>query len=87
VPAAIHISPEAAVGGPLAKVRDGDVIRVDAVAGTLQVHVPSDEWESRENATTDLTPSHFGMGRELFAVFRNAAAPAHLGGGIFNPAP
>ncbi len=85
VPAAIHISPEAAVGGPLAKVRDGDIVRVDAKAGALQVHVPAEEWNSRENATTDLTPSHFGMGRELFAVFRNAAAPAHLGGGIFNP--
>ena len=62
--------------GPLAKVRDGDIVRVDAVAGTLQVHVPAEEWNTRENATTDLTPSHFGMGRELFAVFRNAAAPA-----------
>lgn len=85
VPAAIHVSPEAAVGGPLAKLRDGDVVRVDAVAGALQVHVAKDEWDYRENATTDLTPSHFGMGRELFAVFRNAAAPADLGGGIFNP--
>lgn len=85
VPAAIHVSPEAAVGGPLAKLRDGDVVRVDARTGALQVHVPKDEWESRENATADLTHSHFGMGRELFAVFRHAAAPADLGGGIFNP--
>jgi phosphogluconate dehydratase len=47
VPAAIHVSPEAAVGGPLAKVLDGDRIRVDAVAGTLQVLVDAAEWEAR----------------------------------------
>jgi phosphogluconate dehydratase len=45
VPAAIHVSPEAAVGGPLAKVLDGDRIRLDAVAGTLQVLVDAAEWE------------------------------------------
>ncbi len=54
-------------------------------SGALEVHVPREEWDTRENATADLTGSHYGMGRELFAVFRNAAAPAHLGGGIFNP--
>jgi hypothetical protein len=51
VPAAIHVSPEAAVGGPLAKVLDGDLIRVDAVAGTLQVLVNAAEWEARSAAT------------------------------------
>ena len=50
VPAAIHVSPEAAAGGPLAKLRDGDLVRLDAVAGTLQVLVPEDEWAARENA-------------------------------------
>lgn len=68
VPAAIHISPEAASGGPLAKVRDGDVIRVDATNGTLDVMV--EDLEDRPNATIDLSQNSAGLGRELFDVFR-----------------
>lgn len=68
VPAAIHISPEAALGGPLAKVRDGDVIRVDATNGTLDVMIK--ELEDRPNATIDLSQNSAGLGRELFDVFR-----------------
>lgn len=68
VPAAIHISPEAALGGPLAKVRDGDVIRVDATNGTLDVMI--EELEDRTNATIDLSQNSAGLGRELFDVFR-----------------
>lgn len=68
VPAAIHISPEAALGGPLAKVRDGDVIRVDATNGTLDVMI--EELENRPNATIDLSQNSAGLGRELFDVFR-----------------
>lgn len=68
VPAAIHISPEAALGGPLAKVRDGDVIRVDATNGTLDVMI--EELEDRPNATIDLSQNSAGLGRELFDVFR-----------------
>lgn len=68
VPAAIHISPEAALGGPLAKVRDGDVIRVDATNGTLGVMI--EELEDRPNATIDLSQNSAGLGRELFDVFR-----------------
>ena len=68
VPAAIHISPEAALGGPLAKVRDGDVIRVDATNGTLDVMV--EDLEDRPNATIDLSQNSAGLGRELFDVFR-----------------
>lgn len=68
VPAAIHISPEAALGGPLAKVRDGDVIRVDATNGTLDLMV--EDLEDRPNATIDLSQNSAGLGRELFDVFR-----------------
>ena len=86
VPAAIHVSPEAACGGAIAKLRDGDVVRVDAHGGKLEVLVPADEWKLREPASVDLSASHVGMGRELFAVFRSAAATADLGGGIFGMA-
>ena len=82
VPAAIHVSPEAAAGGPLAKVRDGDVIRLDAVAGTLAVLVPAEEWANREPATlTDaqrIADGH-GLGRELFAGMRRNALTAEEG--------
>ena len=86
VPAAIHVTPEAEAGGPLAKLRDGDVLRVDAVAGTLSVIEPAD-WAAREIATADLSSHHVGFGRELFAAFRAAAAPADQGAGVFGPVP
>ena len=82
IPAAIHVSPEAAAGGPLAKVRTGDVIRLDAVAGTLQVLVSESDWASR---TTDTMPQALrdangvGMGRDLFAAMRRNAAAAEEG--------
>ena len=82
VPAAIHVSPEAAAGGPLAKVRDGDVIRLDASAGSLQVLVPEFEWAIREAATLPGTLRHangIGMGRELFANLRRHATTAEEG--------
>jgi len=82
VPAAIHVSPEGAAGGPIAKVRDGDVIRLDAVAGTLEVLVPAAEWAARENATLSaeqrLADGH-GLGRELFAGMRRNALTAEEG--------
>jgi phosphogluconate dehydratase len=84
VPAAIHVSPEAEGGGPIAKLRDGDVLRLDAQAGTLDVLVGANEWNAREAATADLSANGAGMGRELFAVFRNIAASADAGGGVFN---
>jgi phosphogluconate dehydratase len=82
IPAAIHVSPEAAAGGPLAKVRTGDVIRLDAVAGTLQVLVSESDWSAR---TTDVMPQTLrdangvGMGRDLFAAMRRNAAAAEEG--------
>jgi phosphogluconate dehydratase len=83
VPAAIHVSPEILAGGPLGLVRDGDIIRVDATAGTLEALVPSDVWASRKMATADLSRSHIGMGRELFAMFREHVSAAEEGAAHF----
>ncbi|POM22911.1 Phosphogluconate dehydratase [Actinomadura rubteroloni] len=82
VPAAIHVSPEAAAGGPLARVRDGDVVRLDADKGLLEVLVPDDELAAREPAGGAPGPAA-GTGRELFAAFRAAVGPAELGAGTF----
>ena len=82
VPAAIHVSPEAAMGGPLARVRDGDVVRLDAVAGTLQALVPQAEWDARELAHMPLAlqaANGIGMGRELFAGMRRNTLSAEEG--------
>ncbi len=82
VPAAIHVSPEAAAGGPLAKVQDGDLIRLDGVAGTLQVLVSDAEWAARPLAqmSTELSAANgVGMGRELFAHMRRNALRAEEG--------
>nr|WP_315226349.1 phosphogluconate dehydratase [uncultured Albidiferax sp.] len=82
VPAAIHVSPEALAGGPLAKLLDGDVVRLDAVAGTLQALVPDAEWAARPLATMPeaLRASNaFGMGRELFSGMRRNALTAEQG--------
>ena len=76
VPAAIHVSPEAAVGGPLARLRDGDIVRLDAVAGTISVL--SVDFENRSPVIFDLTANQSGLGRELFAAFRrNVGASDH----------
>lgn len=77
VPAAIHVTPEAAVGGPLAYVRDGDVIRLDAEAGTLEIKVDPAELMRRERAVCP--PAGHGYGRELFGWMRRAAGPADTG--------
>jgi phosphogluconate dehydratase len=82
VPAAIHVTPEAAAGGPLAKVRDGDLLRLDAVAGTLQALVPAAEWAAREPATMPQPlreANGHGIGRELFASLRRNALAAEEG--------
>jgi phosphogluconate dehydratase len=82
VPAAIHVSPEAAAGGPLACVRDGDVIRLDAQAGRLSILLPAAEWAAR---TPDSMPealraaNAMGMGRELFTGMRRSAMSAEKG--------
>ncbi|MDZ4087445.1 MAG: phosphogluconate dehydratase [Tabrizicola sp.] len=80
VPAAIHVAPEAAAGGPLARVRDGDILRLDAVVGTLSVL--AEDFEQRLAVTADLTANEFGIGRELFAAFRRHAGSADTGGAL-----
>jgi phosphogluconate dehydratase len=82
VPAAIHVSPEALAGGPLAKVQDGDLIRLDGIAGTLQVLVSQAEWVARPLAQmpAELRAANgVGMGRELFANMRRNALKAEEG--------
>jgi phosphogluconate dehydratase len=80
VPAAIHIAPEAANGGPIAKVRDGDLIRVDAVAGTIEVLEPG--FATRTPVTADLSANAWGHGREMFEVFRNSVGLSSEGAGV-----
>jgi phosphogluconate dehydratase len=79
VPAAIHVTPEAVDGGPIGKIRDGDTVRLDAVAGTLEVLVPEAEWAARVPVTADLEANSFGVGRDLFGGFRRAVGPADEG--------
>ncbi len=82
MPAAIHVCPEALAGGPLARLRDGDRVRLDADAGTLQALVDEAEWAGRDNA---LRPEHeaqahaHDLGRELFAGFRRNVTSAEEG--------
>ncbi len=82
VPAAIHVSPEALANGPLGKVRNGDLIRLDAVAGTLDALVDAAEWSARDNA--DIRADHrdnnaHGIGRELFGGMRRNVLSAEEG--------
>jgi phosphogluconate dehydratase len=82
VPAAIHVSPEALAGGPLAKVRDGDLIRLDAVAGTLEALVDATTWAQRENAAMSeqrRDDNAHGLGRELFGGMRRNVRSAEEG--------
>jgi phosphogluconate dehydratase len=83
VPAAIHVTPEAVDGGAIARIRDGDMIRIDADAGTLEVLVDANEFAARKAATADLESEHWGTGRELFSAFRRLAGCADLGASIF----
>jgi len=82
VPAAIHVSPEVLAHGPLGKVRTGDVIRLDAVAGTLNALVDGATWAARESA--DIAPERsvnnaHGLGRELFGGMRRNVLTAEEG--------
>ncbi|KKB12080.1 phosphogluconate dehydratase [Devosia geojensis] len=83
VPAAIHMTPEAIDGGAIAKIRDGDVIRLDAEAGTLDFVGDEREFFSRTPATEDLRREHYGMGRELFAGMRALVGVADRGASVF----
>ena len=82
IPAAIHLTPEAAAGGPLAKVRDGDIIRLNATVGMVNVLVDEDEWAEREVAELPDSKRHsnaHGMGRELFGGMRRNVLSAEEG--------
>ncbi len=79
VPAAIHVTPECVVGGPLARVRDGDVLKLDSYAGILEAQVPAEEWARRTASQGALDAFHYGTGRELFASFRANATGAEEG--------
>ncbi len=83
VPAAIHLTPEAYDGGPIARILDGDMLRLDAVSGTVEVLVDAAELAARAPATADLTDNEFGMGRELFAPFRRNVGYADEGASVF----
>jgi len=86
IPAAIQLTPEAAVGGPLARVRDGDVLRVDAETGTLEALVDPAELAARD--LVDFPPdaqAWTGTGRELFAALRRSVGPADRGASVFGP--
>ncbi|WP_333869552.1 phosphogluconate dehydratase [Cypionkella sp.] len=80
VPAAIHVSPEAAKGGPLARLRDGDIVRLDAVAGTLTCLAP--DFDSRTPITADLSANAHGLGRELFEAFRRNVGTSETGAAV-----
>ncbi|ALD93731.1 phosphogluconate dehydratase [Cupriavidus gilardii] len=79
VPAAIHVCPEALKGGAIGKVRDGDMIRVDAPAGILTALVPQAEWEARTIERPDLSRHRHGVGRDLFGNFRRNVSTAEQG--------
>ncbi|MDY6983808.1 MAG: dihydroxy-acid dehydratase, partial [Pseudomonadota bacterium] len=79
VPAAIHITPECALGGPLALVQNGDMITLDAEAGTLELHVSDEELAKRIAVSARARDHEHGCGRELFAGFRYLAGSAEQG--------
>jgi phosphogluconate dehydratase len=82
VPAAIHVTPECVGGGPLSKVCDGDVVRLDSHRGVLEAKVPEETWVRRELPSPVMENNGRGTGRELFRLFRAHAAGAEQGGGV-----
>jgi phosphogluconate dehydratase len=79
IPAAIQLHPEFCQGGPIAKLRDGDVIRLDATTGVLDVLVDKTEFNSRSIDTLDMSDNQSGTGRDLFGVFRANVGSAETG--------
>ncbi len=84
VPAAIHVTPECFAGGPLARVRSGDILLLDAEMGVLEAQVDAVEWQARQAECVDPTRATYGMGRELFAAFRANALGAEEGAATFH---
>lgn len=83
VPAAIHVCPEAQEGGAIAKIREGDLVRLDAHTGSLDVLVNEGDWANRPITSIDLTLNQYGVGRELFTLFRQASTSAEQGATSF----
>ena len=81
VPAAIHVSPEALEGGPIAYLQDGDIVTIDAGKGTIETSDPS--VFERPLSHPDLAANDFGVGRELFGIFRANTGPAASGASVF----
>lgn len=82
VPAAIHLTPEAVAGGPIARLRDGDLLRLDATRGTLDVLVDQAVFLARPSAPQ--SPTQYDCGQDMFALFRRTVGPASLGGSVFD---
>jgi phosphogluconate dehydratase len=82
VPSAIHLTPEAAADGPIAKLRDGDIVRLDANAGVLEVQVDAATLASRAAIKPEVMDTAYGVGRELFTRLREGATPADEGASI-----
>ncbi len=83
VPAAIHVTPEALDGGLIGRVQTGDIVRLDATTGSLEVLVPAGTLEARATPVVDLSGNDFGTGRELFGIFRRMASRADEGASPF----
>ncbi|MBO1025688.1 phosphogluconate dehydratase [Ochrobactrum sp. SD129] len=83
VPSAIHVTPEALDGGAIGKIRTGDIVRLDAVNGTLDVLISDALLDERIEQRPDLSANEHGMGRELFRAFRNIAGRADEGASVF----
>ncbi|MEO0380158.1 MAG: dihydroxy-acid dehydratase, partial [Pseudomonadota bacterium] len=81
IPSAIHVCPEALDGGPIGQLQDGDIVRVDAVAGVLEVL--TEGVLDRPHATADLSDSHWGVGRDMFTAFRSNVGSANTGATVF----
>ncbi|MFM7274234.1 MAG: dihydroxy-acid dehydratase, partial [Gammaproteobacteria bacterium] len=80
VPAAIHLTPEAIAGGPIARLRDGDVLCLDAVRGTLQARVDAADFAVRPAAPRP--PVQHDCGQEMFELFRRNVGPANTGASV-----
>ena len=85
VPAAIHVTPECIAGGPLARLRSGDVVSLDAERGVLEAEVDASVWFARTLEQPELDAHRHGCGRELFAAFRSQAFGAEQGAATFEP--
>jgi phosphogluconate dehydratase len=77
--AAIHVVPEAADAGPIARLREGDLVRIDADAGVLEVRMDGASWAARAPAGLDAAASRHGTGRELFGLMRSRVSHAERG--------